>query len=88
MNDYNKPIDEAFEKYGDCRVIFDDMLHGICTFMGFNQMKTLALCVVIDPLPSDYHVQHKQYKVCDLPFTEILVYNPDNELVERYSYDG
>ncbi len=85
MEDYNRTVTEACEKYGSIRLIFSNYVHGIFTFVGINEMKTLVLCVVVDNYPDDFVVQRdSQYQLSNLPFKEVLVYNPDNELVERY----
>ncbi len=86
MDNYQGTVTEAHEKYGDCKLIFYEYTHGIFSFAGLNEMKTLALCVVVDNIPYDFSVNRDDtFTLADLSFSELLVYNPDNELVERYT---
>ncbi len=76
---------EVYERYGDCDCKFMEYSHGYFTFVGITPLKDLVLCIVVKNVPNDFTFTVATiFKLSDLPFSEVLVYNPDNEVVAQY----
>ena len=76
---------EVYERYGDSQVVFIEYSHGILTFAGLSPLKELALMVVIKDIPHDFTFSRDTwFELGQLPFSEVLVYNPDGELIKIY----
>ena len=76
---------EVYERYGDCPMMFSEYSHGILSFVGLTPLKEAALLAIVPDPPSDFTFDNAtRFRLGDLPFSEVLVYNPDSEIIERY----